>query len=64
MYSVGRNYWQLPLERRYHPISQNFRTESQKDVALGQKDWVPCCLAHHLALGPWEGDYTSLSLYG
>lgn len=58
VYSVGRNSWQLPLERRYHPTSQNFRKASQKDVALGQKAWVPCCLAPILLCDP--GKVTTL----
>lgn len=63
MYSVGRNSWQLPLERRYHPTSQ-----FQEGVPEGRGTWTeslgPMLPGPHLALRPWEGHYTSLSLYG
>ena len=35
---VGRNSRQLPLEKMYHPTSQDFRKESQEDMAPGHKD--------------------------
>lgn len=55
---LGEAQYVFSRERRYHPTSQNFRKESQKDMALGQKAWVPCCLAPILLCDP--GKVTTL----
>lgn len=44
MYSVGRNSWQLPLERRYHPTSQFQGRSPRRTWHLDRKPGVPCCL--------------------